>query len=302
MYKVQLKTFALSLLLFISLVSANPVSGPLPEVWDNLNGTAGEPLSPYEIYLADELKLNITIHFEPISTRSYYDSISKTISDTAFDYFRINTPININYSIPNSFEIGLRIPYVVRISPMDRKNTSGFSDFSLRVRKKIIGDKDSKIYFAIGGGVKFPTAGEVDYDDLLLSYRSFDLFLGAYTMVKTGIIKYPIALTYSHTGRGMYSDRVGEIITYRVGLITDLGHLFDFNLGLKGYEIPEEGFSIHSFSWRAPHGSSKTSVEAGINIQSKENRLNFSAGIIHDLRGKRSYIGTYPFFSMQVNF
>ncbi|MDH5684622.1 MAG: hypothetical protein OEZ20_09185, partial [candidate division WOR-3 bacterium] len=294
MYRVQLKIFALSLLLFIKLASTNPVPGPIPDVWDNLNGTAGEALSPFDIYLVEEHKFRVSAQLDLISTNDYYDANSTIIRDSEFDYYRINLPITFEYGIPGLFEIGFRVPYIVRNNrrywidyDYDRINASGWGDISARIRRVVYGNKDKLIYLALGGGIKFPTA---QYDDYyysiipILSQGSLDFFFGAYSVIKTDIVKYPIAITFSHTGRNRLDEQVGEIITYRVGLMTDLGHFIDFNLGLKGYEILD-----------LVEGNGKTSVEGNIIIRTIENRLNFSGGLVYDVRGIRSYIGTYPF-------
>lgn len=299
MYKVQLKTFALSLLLLIKLISANPVPGPIDEIWDNLNGTAGEALSPFDIYLAEEYKFRVTTQLELISTNDYYDSNGTIIRESDFDYYRINLPITFEYGVPKLFEIGFRVPYIVRngrIRGADMEyygvNSSGWGDISIRIRKMVYGSKDKPLFLALGGGIKFPTA-RYDYYSVnpILSQGSLDFFFGAYSVIKTDIVRYPIAITFSHTGRNRFGELVGEIITYRAGLMTDLGHFLDFNLGLKGYEILD-----------IAEGNGKTSLEANIIIRTIENKLNFSGGLVYDIRGIRSYSNTYPFFSMQVNF
>ncbi len=298
MYNVQLKTFALSLLLFIKLISANPVPGPMPDIWDNLNGTAGEVLSPFDIYLVGEHKLRVTAHLDPLSTNDYYDSNGTIIRDSEFDYYRMNLPITFEYGIPGLFEIGFRVPYIVRNGRdfyMDySRNSIGLGDISLRIRKMVYGYIDELIYLAIGGGIKFPTARYeyiYHYTNPAFSQGSLDFFFGAYGVINTNIVKYPIAITFSHTGRNRLDEQVGEIITYRAGLMTDMDQFFDFNLGLKGYEIID-----------LVTESGKTSLEANVIIKTIDNRMNFSGGIVYDVRGTRSYASTYPFFSMQVNF
>jgi hypothetical protein len=302
MYKVQLTTFALFLLFLAKPVPADPVPDPLFDIWDNINGTAGEPLSSNDIYLADEHKIRVSAEVETFNTSDFYDSTGTKISDSVFNYNRINLPISIEYGIPGLFEVGFRMPFVVRSSHYEYwSNTSGWGDFSLRIRKRIYGEKDGRVYLALGGGIKFPTAKEVDiYDGLPLSYGSLDFFLGAYSIIRTGVIKYPIALTYSHTGRGQYGAPVSEIITYQLGFQTDFGNFVDLHIGLKGYEITNE-YSTE-FDEYLPQGISKTSVEGDLVITTLENRVNFSAGLAYDLRGKRSYAGISPVFSMQVNF
>jgi hypothetical protein len=302
MYKVQLKTFALFLLFVIKLSFANPIPGPIYDVWDNINGTAGEELSPFGTYLVEEHKFRVSAQLDPISTSDFYDSNGTVIRDSVFDYYRINLPISFEYGIPELFEIGLRVPYIVRngrhydIEYADGINASGWGDISVRIRKVVYGNKEKPIYFALGGGIKFPTARyEYNYYFTypVLSQGSLDFFFGAYSVIKTDVVKYPIAITFSHTGRSRSDETVGEILTYRAGLMTDLGpnHFIDFSLGLKGYEI---------IDWATESG--KTSVEANIIIRTTENRLNFSVGMVYDVRGIRAYIGTYPFFSMLVNF
>ncbi|MDH5684623.1 MAG: hypothetical protein OEZ20_09190 [candidate division WOR-3 bacterium] len=302
MYRVQLKTLGLFLIFLIELSLADPIPGPILDVWDNLNGTAGEPLSPDDIYLVDEHKLRVAIHIDPISTTDFYNSNGTEISDSAFSYYRMNLPISFEYGIPGLFEIGFRMPYVLRNTARLRSNTGGWSDFSVRIRTRIYGDIDEPIYLALGGGIKFPTSQyEYVYYNLPLSYGSLDFFFGAYSMIRTGTLKYPIALTYSHTGRGREGDRIGEIITYRLGFVTDFGNFVDLNLGLKGYEITEEN-RTEVWPDLPAQGISKTSVEASLIIRTIENRVNFSAGLLYDLRGKRSYAASTPFFTMQVNF
>jgi hypothetical protein len=300
MYKVQLKTFAFSLLLFIKLISANPVPGPIPDIWDNLNGTAGEALSPFDIYLVEEHKYRVTAQLDPISTNNYYDSNGTIIRESDFDYYRINLPITFEYGIPRFFEIAFRIPYIVRnqrrqnwIDPYyNYMNSSGWGDISIRIRKMVYGNKNKPIFLALGGGIKFPTA-RYDYYSVnpILSQGSLDFFFGAYSVIKTDVVRYPIAITFSHTERSRMGEQVGEIITYRAGLMTDLGHFLDFSLGFKGYEIID-----------LVTESGKTSLEANVIIKTIDNRMNFSGGIGYDIRGINSYVSTYPFFSMQVNF
>lgn len=303
MYKVQLITLALLLLFSTKLAPADPVPEPLHDVWDNINGTAGEPLSSNDIYLADEHKLRFSAEVEAFNTSDFYDSTGTKISDSVFTYYRINLPISIEYGIPGLFEVGFRVPFIVRNSIRQYWiSTSGWGDFSLRIRKKIHGEKDGRVYLALGGGIKFPTAREENiYNSLPLSYGSLDFFLGVYSIIRTGSVKYPIALTYSHTGRNQFGEPIGEIITYQLGFQTDFGNYVDLHLGLKGYEFTKESITIFFYE-RLPQGISKTSVEGDLVITTLENRVNFSAGIVYDLRGKRSYAGISPIFSMLVNF
>jgi hypothetical protein len=310
MYKVQLITLALLLLFSTKLAPADPIPGPILDVWDNINGTAGEALTPLDIYLTDERKARIMIQLDPLTTSDYYDSSGSEIRDSVFDYYRINIPISVEYGIPGLFEIGFRFPYLA----IDRQtsyrsifSSNGRGDFSIRIRKRVYGGKDDKVYLALGGGIKFPNGIEsYYYSGSQLSYGSLDIFFGAYSMIRTGSVKYPIQFTYSHTGRGWEDDRVGDIITYRLGFLTDFGNFVDLSLGLKGYEIFDEHTPIINnifFGTDYPaQGISKTSLEANLIITTLENRVNFSAGIVYDLRGKRSYAGTSPIFAVQVNF
>lgn len=308
MYKVQLITLALLLLFSAKLASADPIPGPMPDIWDNIDGTAGEALSPFDFYLAKEHKLRVSAQLDPISTNDFYDSTGALIRDSIGNYYRVNLPITFEYGIPGLFEVGFRVPYIVRSGGGYWVSSNGWGDISVRLRRKIYGEENDKVYLALGGGIKFPTS--IFYFDYFgghqaLSQGSLDFFLGAYSVFKTGVIKYPIAITFSHTGRSRYEDQIGEIITYRADLITELDSFTNLSIGLKGYEIIEEN-SGKTTTWYytldPAQGISKTSIEADLVFTTLENRVNFSAGIAYDLRGKRSYAGTSPIFSMQVNF
>jgi hypothetical protein len=337
----------IGLFLAIGLTYADPLPVPdtssMPQVWDNLNGTAGEPVSLYDIYLVAPQKIRTTILFDPITTSYGLDSTGKTYHfvyykylgrhpQLEFKYFRINMPISIAYGISRSLEIEFRRAYLYRSKTIGylpesllvkqpfrelRGNTNGLGDFSVRLRTKILGEPDKPLYMALGIGMKFASSAEFDTTYYLpISPGSTDLFFGIYNAIRFGRLIIPSAVTYSHTGRYLNGLPIGEIITYRIGLIAEIHRFADLNFSLKGYEITDESKPIISpanlnlvsgitdkIIEISPQGISKTTAEIGLSIKIPKIRAAISGGIITDLRGKRTYYDDISsIFSMQIGF
>ena len=334
------------LFLAIGLSFANPIPGdtslfPKPEIWDNLNGTAGEPVSLYDIYLVAHHKIRTAILFDPISTSDGWDSTGKTYHFNyeyhwrhppfGFNYSRINMPISIAYGISRSLEIELRRAFVSRsktigystesllVQPIRELsgNTKGLGDFSVRIRTKILGEQDKPVYLAAGVGIKLTSSAEFDANySLPISPGSTDIFFGIYNVIKLGRFNFPSALTYSHTGRYLNGLPIGEIITYRIGLIAEVHRFADLNFSLKGYEITDESKTINAPAQLnlssgitdkiieiSPQGISKTTAEVGLTIKIPKIPAALSGGVIADLRGKRTYEDDISsIFSMQIGF
>jgi hypothetical protein len=326
----------------IGLSFANPVpdTSPMPNFWDNLYGTAGEPLSLYDIYLVGPRQLRTTILFDQIRTANYWDS-NGNIDDLGSLFTRIhspkiytrtNMPISIAYGISRSLEIEFRRAFVSRSRIVSylpesilvkepywerRDNTNGLGDFSLRLRTKILGEPDKPLYLAAGVGIKFASSAEFDTTYYLpISPGSTDMFFGIYNAIKLGRFTFPSVLTYSHTGRYLNGLSIGEIITYRIGLIVDIHRLVDLNLSLRGYEITDESkrnntpANIYLSSGItdkiieiSPEGISKTTAEVGLSIKIPKIRATLSSGILADLRGRRTYQEDISaVFSLQIGF
>lgn len=330
----------------ISPSLANPVPDDTllfskPEMWDNLNGTAGEPLSLYDVYLAAPQKFRVAILFDPLATSDGWDSTGK-IHHINYEYYRpyqleykysrINLPVSIAYGIAQSWEIELRRAFVTRSNAIGYTaesllvpqpwheltgTTKGFSDFSLRFRTKILGAQNKPIYLAAGIGLKLASSTEFDTAyQLPISPGSTDLFFGIYNAIKFSRFIIPSAITYSHTGRYLNSLRMGEIITYRIGLIAAINQLVDLNLSLRGFEITEESKSSNSptsislatgvtdkiidFS---PQGISKTTAEFGLTTKLSGLRTILFGGLVADVRGRRTFNnGIATTFSLQIEF
>jgi len=342
-YKRLVRFYLLiSLFLAIGLFYANPLpdTSPMPNCWDNLYSTAGEPLSLYDIYLAGPGKLKTAILFDQIKTANYWDS-NGNIDDlgSLFPrihspkiYTRTNMPVSIAYGISRSLEIEVRRAFVTRsriVSYLPEsllvkepywqryETTNGLGDISLRLRTKILGEQDKPFYVALGIGIKFASSAEFDTTyHLPISPGSTDLFFGIYNAVKLGKFTFPVAVTYSHTGRYLNILPMGEIITYRIGLIIDIHRFVDLNYSLKGYEITEEsktvavteGINMSSgigdkIPEMFPQGISKTTAELGLSVKIPKFRTAISGGIITDLRGRRTYNDDISsIFTMQIGF
>ncbi|MDH5684325.1 MAG: hypothetical protein OEZ20_07670, partial [candidate division WOR-3 bacterium] len=342
-FKKSVPKYLIGMFFAIGLSFANPVPDindtlPKSEVWDNLFGTAGEPLFLYDIYLVGPKDFRTVILFDPINTESYWDSLGKKQPDLPLyrisvvnRYSRINLPVSFAYGISRFFEIEFRRAFVTRSSlrtyfPLPesmlvqraiRDNTEGLGDFSVRIRTKILGEQDKPLYLATGAGLKIPTSPELDVSQHLpLNPGSIDIFFGIYNVIKIGPIKFPNALTYSHTGRYHNGLSIGELITYRFGLIAKIFRLADLNLSLKGFEITEESepadvnnsISMSSgitdkITEISPQGISKTTAEFGLSIKIPKIQAILSGGVSADLRGKRTYKDDISsIFSLQLGF
>jgi hypothetical protein len=325
---------------FADPVPAVPDTTSMPKIWDNLNGTAGEPLSLYDVYLVGSGNVRATVLLDPLRTTHYWDSTSNLINfgSVYYDFYppkvysRINMPISIGYGITRSLEIEFRRAFVTRrkfnlfmpeslLGEKEKwiqwENASGMGDISFRLRTKILGAPDKLLYTALGVGIKFASSDEFEpNEDLPISPGSTDIFFGIYNAIKLGKFILPAAVTYSHTGRYLNSYPMGEIITYQIGLIAPIHRFVDFNLSLRGFAITPEAKSnitlvdpslsssiIDKTPEIIPQGISQTSAEVGLSLKILKIPIILSGGILSDLRGKRTFQEDIAaVFSLQVGF
>ncbi|MEO0092645.1 MAG: hypothetical protein ABIK67_00085 [candidate division WOR-3 bacterium] len=322
---------------FVGPVSANPIpdTSPLPKVWDNLYGTAGEPLSLYDVYLVAPQKLRIALLFDPVRTTNYWNADGKSDNlGSLFSfihspkiYSRSNLPFSIAYGIAQSFEIEFRrafvsrsriIPYLpesLLVEPYWNRyeTTKGLGDISLRLRVKILGEQTKFFYFATGIGIKFASSAEFKQtDDLPISPGSTDIFFGIYNAIKLGRFILPSFCTYSHTGRYQSTMPMGEIITYRIGLIANIHRFLDFNFNLQGYEITKQSglsyryLTVGTFDKSAviiPQEVHKTQIGWGLTVRGFKLPAVISLGLAYDLRGKKTFKNTFSAnASLQIDF